>query len=261
MNEELQHGLGALESPKDSRDINLGAIQPPNYPDSYETDVSWIKPLWQDGYPMCGAFAGSILKVIQEYAETNTQEMFSPIFLWKKIKSLDGYAPQMGTDGRSIMKALSKYGICKLELLPIEYDKNLVEYSKDDTTEQQNSEAHNRIIKSYGTEVDVRRAIFNNKAVLILTNVGQGWWGRDVVIQDSNLGDGHFIVGYGYDKDYIYIIDSADKDKPFKKVSMPLREIWTAADMENWKVEAMKTQIVLLKKAIELMIRLINKRS
>jgi hypothetical protein len=251
--------LGGIDSPRDDRDINLGRLQQDSYPSSYETDVSWLKTMWQDGYPMCGAFAGAVFKSILDYLDTGSPQDYSPIFLWKKIKTIDGFQPNLGTDGRSIMKVLYNFGVCDYVMLPIEYDRDLTEYSKDDTTYEQVDNASLKIIKAYGTENDIRKAIFNNKAVILLANVGQGWWGNDVVVDFTGSGDGHFFVAYGYDNTFIYIVDSADKECPFKKINIPIREVWTATDMPNWQVQLLKTKIKILKKVVELLIKLINK--
>lgn len=256
--------LGGNIGKKDKRDIKLGKVQlPVSYPKEYQADVSWLKTLWQNGYPECGAHAGAVFKAILEHVNDGLTRTYSPVYLWKKIKSIDEFAPEDGTDMRSIFKALAKFGVCDYVMLPTNYQESLEQHTKDNTTEEQNKNAQPNIIKAYAfgeTDVEnIKRDLFLNKVLLVLVDVGDTWWGQRIVKKFSRKDGGHFIVAYGYDDYYLYIIDSADKAVPFKQLPLyayTIRQTGTAVDLPNDVVLNLTTKISLLQRIIELMLAL-----
>jgi len=257
--------LGAIKSRKDFRDLKLGRVQEPILiPHSYETDISWLVPLWQDGFPMCGSHSGSHFKAILDYLELKSFLRYSPIYLWKKIKAIDFYAPEQGTDMRSIFKALLSRGVCDYVLLPTDYNESLANHSKDITTEEQDKNAHPRIISSYAfvsTDTDsLKQAIYQNKVVLARLDVGDTWWGKEEVLPFIRKDGGHFIILYGYDGAYFYALDSADKDVPEKKIVLryKIKEAGTAVDLPNSVVRDLVKQKEILQKVVALYYKLIN---
>ena len=259
----MKYNLGALPNKEDKRDILLGRISPKvQIPESYITNSSLIKTLYQDKYPMCGSHAGSLFKAWHDIIETGTTQNYSPVYLWKKIKAIDGYAPEMGTDMRSIFKVLSNTGVCDYNLLPTDYTLSLEEQTKDNTNEEQNENAHPRIIKSYAQDSGdiqfLKEQIYLHKLAIVLANVGNTWWGKKEVVPFTKMDGGHFFVAYGYDKDGVFVVDSADKDVPFKHISNDyvIRAVGTAVDLPNWQVTVMKKHIFILKQIVELLIKL-----
>lgn len=256
--------LGAIKKPLDLRDIKLGKVQDPvGIPEKYETDISWLKTLYQNGYPMCGSHAGAHFKAILDFLTEKEGRHYSPVYLWKKIKAFDGHAPEVGTDMRSILKALYSHGICDYDMLPTDLDLTLAEQTKEDTTPAQNANAQPRIIQSYAfgkTDIySIKQSIYQNKAIIILIDIGDSWWKQKLVYPFTRRDGGHFVVAYGYDEDGILIVDSADRYQPFKKIlwGYKIRDIGTAVDLPDWQVENLVKQKELLQKVVALLIKLI----
>lgn len=257
--------LGGLPRVRDSKDINLGSVQSRiERPSNYKTDVSWLEPIWQSNTPACGAHAGAHLKAILDYSDTGPQK-YSPNDLWREIKLIDGHRPEDGTDMRSILKVLANRGVCDYPLMPNVFPTTLQEYTDPSKlTQTIRDNAHPRIIKAYGFDTPARAedAIFANKAVLLLIDIGNTWFGKEYVEPFTRRDSGHFVCAYGFSADgSIDIIDSADRTKPFKRLSpdYPIREVGTAIDMPNWQVKAMTTQIQLLNQVVALLIKQLNK--
>lgn len=249
------------KSKSDSRDIKLGAVQlPVDYPEEYETNISDVEALWQNGYPMCGSHAGSHAKTVLDKFDTGVTERLSPVYLWKKIKLIDGYMPEDGTDMRSIFKALQNNGVCSYYKLPTDYTKSLQELTEDDTTKEQNEDAQVRIIKAYGftgTDLEsIKRAIYQNKIVVILLTIGDSWKAMRI-FPFKTLWGGHFVIANGYNTTGIKILDSADKDTPRKILDNSykkyIREVGTMLDLPNDVVKNLTKKISLIQQIIELM--------
>jgi hypothetical protein len=217
---------------------------------------------------MCGAYSASHLIASFESKETGKISKISPNFIWKDIKSFDGYAPENGTDLRSIFKSITRSGGCDYDLLPTDYSASIEAITKNDLTEEQKDNAHPRILsdKAYGVGYDIyelKRDIYLYGYGIVLLPIGNTWWGKSEVVPYTKFDGRHFVLVYGYDEDGIYILDSADKDHPTKHINNACQivEYRCAFDCENWRIVAMKKQIFLLKQVAELMIKLINKRS
>ena len=242
---------------KSYRDIQLGSVQKPiEYPKEYKSDISWLKPLYQNGYPMCGAHAGAHLKMGLDYYDNKNIISYSPVSLWKLIKR-DGTDPNEGTGMDRIFSCLKKFGICDWSLLPTDYTKDLYYLSKNDLTQEQLDNAQPKIIRAYAygkNDVDsIKRDVFVNKFMLILLDVGNTWWGQEIVYKPTKIYGGHFVTAYGYDENYIYIIDSADNGIPLKRLPFyvtKIRETGTAIDIPNEEVEKLTKQIKSLRDLI-----------
>lgn len=257
---------GGLPRLDDGRDINLGTVQALTVkPAAYKTDVSWLEPIWQSNTPACGPHSGIHLKQILDYSDTGVQK-YSPEELWLEIKQIDNHLPEEGTDMRSILKALLNRGACDYGLLPNIFPTTVAEYSDQrKLTKEMRDNAQPRIIKAYGFDTPARaqNAIYANKAVILLIDIGNTWFNQEQVIPFTRKDSGHFVVGYGYSADgSIDIIDSVDKNKPFKTLSpdYPIREVGTAVDLPDWQVKAMTTQIKALNEKVAQLLALINKK-
>jgi hypothetical protein len=219
--------LGALERTPDSRDILLGSVQAPvEIPASFIPDMSWLVRNYQGSTPCCGAHASSHFQAILEHALTpGGNPRYTPRFSWIKIKAIDGYPLTAGTDMRSIFKSLTTDGADDFEPLENDVTLPLATYSDASViTPDMVANASAKKIASYGfgnTDFEsLCQAIYQNKAVLILIKCDNGFWGT-ITPTFTTPEYGHFVTGYGYDADFIYIVDSADPNPAFafKKIA------------------------------------------
>ena len=250
--------FGAIKRPKDKRDFKLGKVQAPiEIPKIYMPDLSVYQKYFQNGIPACGAHAGAILKVIQETKEYGHPVSFSPRFLWSVIKNKykDGYALEDGTDMRSIFETLKTYGICDFDFVGNDVSLSLENYTNASLTPSILDNAHPRVIKSYafiddGGSVsiqDLKQAIYQNGAVLILISLDNGFFGtKNPVFTTKKYR--HFVVAANYDEDSFYIIDSTEKDFSFSVKRMLNKDIsfvieaGTAVDLPD--------EVIILQKQI-----------
>ncbi len=170
-----QMGLGAIIRTKDGRDYKpqaLGMGAP--YPDTFTSPVPTI--YMQGAYGTCGAHAGSALMNALKGIST------SPKYLWKRIKQIDGFPLESGTDMRSIFKALQNWGVCALAVMDNTLEQDIEHYSDPrEITSGIDANALNNKIGSYGfidnpTMEQIKQAIYTYKAVILLVDCGDGWW-------------------------------------------------------------------------------------
>lgn len=171
----------------------------------------------------------------------------SPKYLWKQIKLIDGYALDAGTDMRSIMKSLQNVGDCNESTLPDVLDATIEAYSDPSVlTDAMKHEAYQNDIGNYAftdspSWEQLKQAIYQNKVVIALVDIGDGWytpsWAeKDILpLRLGNKVGGHFIVLYGWDEQYIYFRNSwgtswgRNGDGYFDSSYLPyVREIGTA---------------------------------
>lgn len=267
----MKKNLGAIARSYDNRDLKLGQVAQTKtiIPLSFASDVSQVKKLFQNGYPACGAHAGSGLKEIKEFQERKIPVAFSPRYLWKKIKEIDGFALEVGTNMRYILKVLSSSGVCDYDLLPNVYGVSLKEYTQAIITQQMEDNAQVNIIKSYGflpegfSIQELKESIYNNGAVLMLIHCDDNFFGTTTPIFIEKK-YGHFVVAYGYDENWIYIMDSTEEDtnKSLKKMNVLffpfIREVGTVTDIPYEEIKALIDKKNLLTKLVELYTRLIS---
>lgn len=171
----MKTGLGGRLRIKDRRDFKpkaLGMGAP--FPDSFKSAVPTI--YMQGKYGTCGAHAGA------QVANVLFNIVSSPKYLWKRIKQIDGYGLDEGTDMRSIFKAMKQFGICELGQLNNELGKSIEEYSdpKEITPEMDKNASYYKI-DNYGfidlpTWSQIKQAIYQYGAVILLVDCGDGWW-------------------------------------------------------------------------------------
>ncbi|HEY3876128.1 MAG TPA: C39 family peptidase [Candidatus Kapabacteria bacterium] len=119
----------------------------------------------------------------------------------------------------AIFKWLEKFGADDYEPLENDVTLPLTTYCEPSAvTPAMDENAAASKINSYaftGTDfASLCQAIYQNKAVLILIKCDDGFWGTSTPTF-TNAEDGHFIVAYGYDQNYLYIVDSADPNDNF----------------------------------------------
>src|SRR5579863_8757295 len=92
--------LGAIERKPDNRDILLGAVQAPvAIPETPPIDFSWLKRNYQGQTPTCGAHALTHFQAVLLHAlDSSKTSRFSPRFSWIRIKAIDGFPLDAGTD-------------------------------------------------------------------------------------------------------------------------------------------------------------------
>lgn len=248
--------LGARERTPDPRDFPLGAVTPSDsIPTVFMQDWSKIDVDMQAKIPACGSHAGSFLKNVQETIESGQVQRKSPRYLWDKIKLIDGFALEDGTDMLSIFKTLKSVGVCDLSLLPNDTSLSLEEYSNASITPAMDENAKEALIGNYGftfypTMQDIKAAIYKHKAILMLIRVGKEFWTSPSGVVSWAEADilplrppqtaegGHFVVAYAYDENRIYFRNSWSKawgrngDGYFEANYLPfVVEIGTAFDV------------------------------
>jgi hypothetical protein len=221
----MPRNLGGKERAPDERDFLLGSIQAPiQIPASYVPDMTWFVRNTQGQQPACGAHGAAHFQMILEHENTpSVNQRYSARYSWIKIKQFDGFPLDAGTDLRSVFKSLQQNGADDFEPLGNDVTLSLTEYANPSAiTGAMDASAANQKISSYafgGTVFqDICQHIYKNKAVCILIKCDDGFWGTETPTFTQPL-YGHFVVGYGYDENYIYIVDSADPQFGFKKLA------------------------------------------
>jgi hypothetical protein len=212
--------LGGRTRDTDFRDFPLGAYSEPiEIPESYFSDMSNVPVYYQGKYPTCGGHAGATL------ASYHHKTALSPKYLWKQLKLIDGLPPSNGTSSRAILRSLEKTGDCTHDLLPNELPPSFEDYTdaaKLTDAQKYNGYTHDitgYAFHDYPTLKELKTIIYQNHTVLALMRCGTGWWTdrkgntswKKEDVLPLRLGDpvsGHFVVLYGYDREFIYFRNS-----------------------------------------------------
>jgi len=231
---------GCLEDYQDDRDIPLSAIQKKEeIPEEFKRDLSKIE-INEQRHPSCIGHASAKVKESQELIELGDYK-FSPRFIYALCKKYDDYDGK-GTYPRVAMKMLKKYGVCQDSLFP--YDQDYQTYINTSLiSNEAYLDATKFRIKMYAKVApdfgEIKQAIYKNKVVLGGgTGSNEGW--SQLPIKPPKDGEkkwGHAIAFYGYDKDYIYFINSWGKNWGengigyFGRDYVPyLHSTWTSVD-------------------------------
>jgi hypothetical protein len=224
----MPRNLGAIERPKDPRDILLGSVQAPvQIPTTMNVDLSWLQRNYQGQTPFCGEHAGAHLMAILDHYAGFTNR-YTPRYGTAKLKSpsssvYDGFAIDAGTSMTAIFKWLQKIGADVYEPLENDIQLPLSTYADPSViTADMDASAANHKINSYAFDAltfeDMCQSIYQRKGLLILAKVDNGFWGTDTPIFTSP-DDGHFFVGYDFDTTThdIFVLDSADPNDAFSR--------------------------------------------
>jgi hypothetical protein len=213
--------LRAHERPKDERDFLLGSVQAPTaIPASFLPDNSWLKRNFQGKTPWCGEhMATHFQAILQHVFNPQLQQRYTPRFSAVKIKKIDGFPLDAGTDMRSIFKSLKNDGVDDFEPLENDVTLPLAAYANPAViTPAMDANATTKKIASYAfgnTDFgSLCQHIYQNKAVLLLIKCDDGFWGTPTPTFATPK-YGHFVVADGYSTDGIRIIDSADPNDTF----------------------------------------------
>lgn len=251
------NNLGALKSPKDNRDIKLGTVQAPiTLPEYYLPDYSVLEIYNQNGQPACGGHAGARAKAHLDYLESKEIRYYSPRFIYALCKHLDGIVGG-GTYTRMVGQVLTSYGVCDNNLFPNIVSLSSEEYRNYDLiTQEALDNAQPRIIKSYafvGTDTEsLKQAIYQNGGVLLL-----------IYPFFKGGTDGHFVWADGFNGNKIRYANSFGanwgtrgygwyEEGGFQEVL----EAMTIIDLPDNYVKGLTNDIALLRKIVELLIKL-----
>jgi peptidoglycan hydrolase-like protein with peptidoglycan-binding domain len=171
--------------------------------------------------PSCGAHSGQSVKQVLETFRG------SPEYLWKAMRLVDKLSPDVGANMATIMERLANRGICSFSILPNNANISNSDYASPATiTPEMDADALNHKIGVYGftfnpTFQQIKDAIYQHKAVILLLRVGAEWWTAengqgswaetDILPLKPNsqpITSRHFVTAYAFDKDYIFFINS-----------------------------------------------------
>lgn len=274
---------GWIASPLDTRDFLLSDIQPPvDLPEVFMPDYSFLPTYHQHKQPACVGHAVTWMQNYYDWAENQGINTLSPRYIYALCKKNDGMYDYDGTSYRVGLKMAKDYGNPEDLLFPNNTDLDRATYiDTKQITPETYDEAEVRRIKAYASGAKtfdaIKQAIYQNKVILIAMQVDENmytdrfgnvsWQEKDILplrLPVPSAG-GHAVVGIGYDKDRIYFKNSWGTDWGsnkqaagvgyFTKGYIPyIKEIWTAVDLPNDKIQelkdAQKTLIGLLNRMV-----------
>jgi C1A family cysteine protease len=220
------------KSPIDERDfIYRSLVKIIELPESFdrEAECSSVRNQGDNGF--CYAFSGEAMKEQQEWKEyPDLKPIFSPLFLAKNCKDIDGIPEDEGSYIRSVMDVLFKIGICCESSYPYEsYEKPLKFPIISDIILE---EASKYKIKSYATcnsLEEIKTAIYNNglvlAGILVCSNFMYPENGFINNPEGSILG-GHAITLIGWDDNLQHTYKNGKTRKGFLKCKNSWGEEW-----------------------------------
>ncbi len=217
----MESSFGGKERLQTQQDVLLGSFSAILTPDVFMPIYSGSIEM-QNQTPSCGAHAGDSLKNVLEVGFRG-----SPEYLWKAMRLVDKLSPDEGSNMSTIMERLSNRGICSFDTLPNNALVTNKSYADPSVlTLDMDMDAYRHKIGTYAftfnpTFQQIKDAIYQHKAVILLLRVGGEWWTKedgtsswtekDILPLDPNrepVTSGHFVTAYAYDKDFIYFINS-----------------------------------------------------
>lgn len=207
-----QYGMGALESPIDSRNISITQVQAPvPIPAQYKTDISML-PV--ENQQMLGTCVGqSHMKLMQYYIYKQTGKILdlSVRAIYKWCKEIDGFSTGQGTFPSVMAKVLTKKGI---PMAVYALNNNFLTHTEylDIKIEGDGlKDASSRIVGGYafvplGFEF-VKQAIFQNGVVTGTLDVDTNWY-SGIIKKVLNIVGRHSVLWFGYDDEGVYVRNS-----------------------------------------------------
>lgn len=228
----MEHAFGGKIAKPDKRDYRLDLVgSAVEIPESYFTDISGIPILHQRKIPACGSHAFATLKMIQEKAEGKTNISYTPRLHWREVKAKESfYTIEAGQTINDLFNTGLKPSVCDLSVLDNNTALQNQIYTIFNPTPAQIANAQDKMIESYATInfptfEQIKAEIYKHKAVIIIYRCGQNmykgkngvssWQERDILpLSPSNfpMDSAHYVVGYGFDRDNIYFINSWSED-------------------------------------------------
>jgi hypothetical protein len=218
--DQFQLAFGGHPRQIKESDFNLGTLTPSISPATFMPSYGLVTKM-QGHQPECGADSGSELKEILNVVSGNPYIELSDKFLWNQIKQIDQLPLDAGTDMGSIMKVLQKTGICRFDLTGDDTTVSEQQFVQLTVTPEMITDAATHKIGTYAftnnpTFQQIKDAIYQHKAVILLLRVGAEWWTKpdgtgswqekDILPLRTTvpITSGHFVVAYAYDEKYIY---------------------------------------------------------
>jgi hypothetical protein len=219
-------GKPRLEDPRDFV-VEGSAIQ---YPSVFTQDTAWGAPIYYQGKrPACGAHAGVWAKTLLDIND-GKKAYYTPHFTWIDLKqNAPDTNPSDGVDTRSIGQSLKNTGVNDFEPLENNVTYDDLDYANPSfITNPMRTNASTNKTASYSfakpTFEGLKSLIYENKAVILLVQVGKEFWTApngttswqeaDVLPlrTPSSIVSAHFIVAHSYDDKYIYFANSWSTD-------------------------------------------------
>lgn len=241
------NNFGCLPDPVDGRDLPLSAVQKPlSIPEEFMTNVKKYGIDSQNGQPSCVGNASSKTKEHQEFLDIEKVLDLSPRFIYALCKKIDGYIGG-GTYLRIAMKVLQKWGVSTEKTFKSDYSLSLDKFKDwNEIPDEAFNEAVGYKIQSYAkvaaTWEAIKQAIYQNGVVLSGATGSRNGWSQLPIRppEDGESTFGHAIALIGYDKDYIYFVNSWGSNWGeegigyFGKDYLPLlHSTWTSVDIPN----------------------------
>lgn len=220
----VEYKCNLINSPISSKDwyyskIVRAQVLPLTY--SLEQYCGEIKNQGSAG--LCHSFAGSSVKDIQENIETGFKYNLSPLYLAKKVKSIDSFPDTEGSDLLSVCKALQSEGTIKEMYYPYnQYKAGSLEFPECKYTKIPKYK-----IKNYArcdTVDSIKQAIYNNKPVLLGIECTNNIYDLDnnsskfIKMPTGYAIGGHAIVVIGYDDNLVHTYEDGRSFKGFFRI-------------------------------------------
>jgi len=219
----MNYKFSLNRSPIDERDfIYKSIVKLQELPISYSRD-SECSPIRDQGdYGFCYAFSGESMKEWQEWKEwSNVKPIFSPLFLAKHCKDIDGIPDSEGSYLRIAMKVLQDIGICYESSYPYSGYTSFLKFPEVST--ELFKQASKYKIKSYAicnSLEEVKNAVYNNGLVLGGILVCDNFLTPENGFVDNpegNILGGHAITIVGWDDNLQYKYKNGKTRKGFLK--------------------------------------------
>jgi len=220
------------KSPIDERDFlykNIVKIE--SLPESFDLTVECSPVRDQGDYGFCYAFAGEGVKEYQEWQEwKDLRPIFSPLFLAKHCKDIDGVPNEEGSYLRVVYKVLTDTGICYESTYPYDNYKGNLQFSE--IPQKAFEEANKYKIKNYAQCIsleEIKSAVVNkglvSAGILVYSNFLEPENGF-VDYPEGFLCGGHAIIIVGYDNNKIYKYKNGVIRKGFFKCKNSWSKNW-----------------------------------
>lgn len=249
-NTEQTHATGALENPRDPRDVQTSSFQKKNkLPEKHITDISMLPRYDQKRNGSCVGHAIALALAYYEYKENGKMDSLSPRFIYGMAKKIDGLASE-GTFPRVGGMIALDYGCPTDKTLPNRSDLSHGEYIDFNLDDSVLEDAHLRKIKGFAFASenidDLKNAIINNGVVCVSLKVGK--WSRLPVKSGDN--GRHYILVYGYNGSRFYFANSwgknwGDKGEGYffwSEFKDAIRDIMVINDIPNQVLKKAKAQ-------------------
>ena len=196
--------MNLKKSPEKRTDWKYGTLmRAAEIPEAYSLK-RWCGVVRDQGETgFCHSFAGAALKNIQENREKGYAQNLSPLFLAKRVKEVDSFPQEEGSDLASVCKALADTGTLQEVQYPFEsYEPGSLRFAEYTGT------GYRYRIKNYArleTTEEMKQALFAGKPVLLGIQCTREIYGVDskkpfIPLPEKLISiGGHAVCVVGYD--------------------------------------------------------------